>query len=100
MRVNAWLLFALVLLFVCAESALAGGASMPFDSKWQKFLQWLQGPYVRGLVLIAMLALGAAMMRAENEIAKKAVMTVLGALVMVFAFQLASWLGATDGMAY
>lgn len=81
-----------------ANDALAGGASLPWDTPIQTLQNNLTGPVATAISVVAFLAAGAALVFGEElgGIAKKALYIVLGIAMIVFGNSFLTALGLVN----
>lgn len=85
-------------LSIVSMEALAGGASLPWDTPIQTLQNNLTGPVATGISVVAFLAAGAALVFGEElgGIAKKALYIVLGIAMIVFGNGFLTGLGLVN----
>lgn len=85
-----------ILPLIASGSALAGGASLPWDGPLETLRDNLTGPFAASISVVAFVAAGATLIFGGEDmssIAKRILYIVLGVCVVVFGLRFLSALG-------
>ena len=92
---------ALLLVTVPAEANTAGGGSgLPWESALQKLVESFTGPVMQGVLVLAIVALGFAVMWSEGPVLRRAFGLLLGGAIAAAAVSIALTLFGVSGATF
>ncbi|MCO6439395.1 MAG: TrbC/VirB2 family protein [Phycisphaerae bacterium] len=102
-RLNAIFTAAITLLFVTAPAhanTSGGGSGLPWESALQKLVVSFTGPVMQGVLVLAIVALGFAVMWSEGPVLRRAFGLLLGGAIAAAAVSIALTLFGVSGATF